>query len=398
MKVLLINSVCGIRSTGRICTDIAEVLEKHGHQCKIAYGRETVPEKHQKYAVRIGSSASVKLDGLLTRLFDDAGFHSVAATKKFIKWIKAYDPDIIHLHNIHGYFLNIKLLFDYLKEANKPVIWTLHDCWPFTGHCTYHEFAGCDKWKTGCYACPQKKEYPASILFDNSARNYKKKAKIFNSVDKLHFIAISDWISRQKAASYLKDKPVTIIHNGIDLQQFCPTESNFKEKYGIADKRMYLGVSSFWDLRKGIDTFLELSTMLEPNEVIVLVGGLTKSQLENLPENIIGIERTNNVQELAQIYSAADVFVTPTKEDNYPTVNMEAIACGTPVVTFNAGGSPEILSPKSGLVVPKGDIRALLAAIRSVDLDTETMVQDAQRFDKAEKYREYLEFYERCLQ
>ena len=150
MKVLMINSVCGIRSTGRICTDIAEELEKQGHDVKIAYGRETVPEKYQKYAVRIGTDLDVKLHGIKTRLFDRHGFGSKRATKKFIKWVEEYDPDVIHLHNLHGYYINIKILFDYLKKANKKVVWTLHDCWAFTGHCTHFDFVGCNKWKCKC--------------------------------------------------------------------------------------------------------------------------------------------------------------------------------------------------------------------------------------------------------
>ncbi len=397
MKVLQINSVCGIRSTGRICTDIAEILERHGHQCKIAYGRETVPEKHQKYAVRIGSNLGIKVDGLLTRLFDNAGFHSVPATKKFIKWVKEYDPDIIHLHNIHGYYLNLPLLFKYLKESGKPVVWTLHDCWPFTGHCTYFDLANCDKWKTGCKNCPQKKEYPASILLDNSENNYKRKNDLFNSLDNLQFIAISDWIAQQKEQSYLQSKPITVIHNGIDLTQFTPTQSNFRKDHSIENKRMYLGVCSFWDRRKGFDTFLKLSEMLRDDEVIVLVG-VSEEQLQVLPGNIIGIKKTNSVQQLAEIYSAADVFLNPTIEEGLGLVNIEAISCGTPVVTYNSGGSPECISEKCGVVVPKGDIDALLGEARRISFPAEQVVSEAQRFDKNKKYEEYLQLYERCLE
>ena len=171
MKVLQINSVCGIRSTGRICTDIAEELERQGHICKIGYGRETVPEKYQKYAVRIGNDLSVKFDGLKTRLLDNAGFNSYFATRKFLKWVKEYDPDVVHLHNLHGYYINLKLLFRYLRETGKPVIWTLHDCWSFTGHCSHFDLAGCQKWRTGCESCPLTKAYPASFGRDRSKKN-----------------------------------------------------------------------------------------------------------------------------------------------------------------------------------------------------------------------------------
>mgnify|MGYP000231854880 FL=1 len=157
MKVLMINVVCGIRSTGRICTDLAIALEKQGHEVRIAYGRETVPEQFQKYAVRIGTDLDVKLHGIKARLFDRAGFGSRKATEKFIEWVKKYDPDIIHLHNIHGYYIDVERLFKYLRTCGKKIIWTLHDCWSFTGHCVYFDYIVCDKWKNGCFYCPQKK-------------------------------------------------------------------------------------------------------------------------------------------------------------------------------------------------------------------------------------------------
>ena len=175
----MINSVCGIRSTGRICTDIASELEAQGHQVKIAYGRENVPEQFQRYAVRIGNDLDMRLHGVKARLLDASGFGSKSATKRFIKWVKDYDPDVIHLHNIHGYYINIEILFNYLKNSGKPVVWTLHDCWAFTGHCAYFDFAGCEKWKTGCYGCPLKKSYPSSILIDRSKKNYIQKKRLF---------------------------------------------------------------------------------------------------------------------------------------------------------------------------------------------------------------------------
>lgn len=396
MKVLQINSVCGIRSTGRICTDIAEVLEQQGHECKIAYGREYVPEKYERFAVRIGSDFTVKTDVIKTRILDNAGFNSAKATKKFLSWVKEYNPDIIHLHNIHGYYIHIGLLFDFLRSFGKPVVWTLHDCWAFTGHCAYYDFAGCEKWKEQCHNCKHKGEYPSSLLLDRSKQNFSKKSATFNSLDKLHFVAISNWIAQQKESSFLRSKPFTIIRNGIDLNNFKPTKNKFKEKYSIEDKKVFLGVASFWDRRKGFDTFIRLSQMINKDEALVMVG-LNKEQLKSLPENIIGIGRTNNVQELAEIYSAADVFINPTREDNYPTVNLESLACGTPVVTYNTGGSPECIRPINGEVVPKGDIDALLKAARSIQLDRERIVRDAQRFDKTKKYIEYIEFYERCL-
>ncbi len=396
MKVLQINSVCGIRSTGRICTDIAEVLEQQGHTCKIAYGREVVPEKYKKYAVRIGNELNVKIDGIKTRLLDNAGLNSAQSTKRFINWVKEYDPDIIHLHNLHGYYINIRVLFNFLKSFGKPVLWTLHDCWPFTGHCAYYDYTKCDKWKTACSDCAHSDRYPKSILLDRSKKNYQQKKELFNSIDRLHFIAISNWISQQQQQSFLQKNPVTVVHNGIDLEQFKPTPSAFREENSIAGKRMYLGVASFWDRRKGLDTFIKLAQMISDDEVIVLVG-LNDEQIKTLPPQIIGIKRTNSVAELAAIYTAADVFLNPTIEEGLGLVNIEAIACGTPVVTYNTGGSPECVSENSGIVVPKGDIDALLSSARAINLNAENIVEDAQRFDKNKKYMEYLNLYERCL-
>lgn len=340
MKVLMINSVCGIRSTGRICTDLAEVLEQQGHECKIAYGRETVPEKYQKYAVRIGSDFDVKIHALQSRIFDNTGFGSKKATERFIEWVKEYNPDVIHLHNIHGYYINIEVLFNYLAEADKPVVWTLHDCWTFTGHCAYFSYVGCDKWKNGCNHCVQKKSYPASNLLDRSCQNWLDKRELFTKVKKMTLVTPSKWLVGLVKESYMGKYPVEVIPNGIDLDAFKPTPSDFREKNGFVGKKIILGVASVWDKRKGFDDFIELSKIVDDNTRIVLVG-LSKTQLKNLPQNILGIERTNSTKELAEIYTAADVLFNPTYEDNYPTVNLEAQACGTPVVTYRTGGSVE---------------------------------------------------------
>lgn len=357
MKVLMINSVCGIRSTGRICTDIAETLEAQGHTCKIAYGRESVPQKYEKYAVRIGADTGVKIHGALSRVFDTSGFHSRRATKKFIKWVKTYDPDVIHLHNIHGYYLHIGELFKYLKTCGKKILWTLHDCWAFTGHCSHFDFVGCEKWKTGCYQCSQKKRYPASLLCDRSKKNYRLKKKWFTGIDNLTIITPSQWLADIVKQSFLGEYSVEVVRNGIDLNVFKPTESDFRVRYGLQDKKILLGVTSTWEERKGLADFLKLAQMVDENYAIVLVG-LNEKQMQGLPKNVIGITRTNSTKELAQIYTTADVFLNLTYEDNYPTVNLEAQACGTPVITYRTGGSVESVPPEN--VVDKGDLRAVL--------------------------------------
>lgn len=394
MKVLQINSVCGIRSTGRICTDIADILTQNGHDCKIAYGRETVPEKYKKYAVRIGSDLSVKIDALKSRIFDNAGFNSKRATKKFIKWVEEYDPDVIHLHNIHGYYINVEILFDYLKRSNKPVIWTLHDCWSFTGHCSHYDFVGCEKWKKiSCSNCPEKKSYPASLFCDNSAKNIVKKKKCFTGLNNLTIVTPSNWLADQVKLSYLKDYPIKVIYNGIDLDVFKPTPSDFRKKYGLEDKKIILGVASTWTERKGYNDFLKLSEMLDDNYKIVLVG-VSPKQLKTLPANILGITRTENTTQLAEIYTAADVFFNPSREETMGLTTVEAIACGTPVVVSNFTAIPEVVGENSGIVCQELEFNAIKSAILGVlNCDYPYILFDAEKYKKLTQYNKLISVY-----
>lgn len=357
MKVLMINVVCGIRSTGRICTDLATALEAQGHEVKIAYGREEVPEKFQKYAVRLGSDLDVKLHGVKARLFDGCGWGSKRATKKFITWVKEYNPDIIHLHNIHGYYINVEVLFNYLRTCGKKIIWTLHDCWAFTGHAPYCEGANCERWKTGCHDCPKLNEYPVSLM-DRSKENWERKRTLFTKIPNLTLVTPSKWLANLVKQSYMTEYPVIVIHNGIDTTVFKPVDStDIRKKLGIRQKKVILGVASIWDARKGLEDFIKLNELLTDEYIIILVG-LSGEQVEKLPEGMIGIRRTDSVHELVQLYSMADVFVNPTYEDNYPTTNIEAIACGTPVITYDTGGSGES-ARLYGSVISKGDVNKI---------------------------------------
>lgn len=356
MKVLMINSVCGIGSTGRICTDIADELTENGHECKIAFGRKAAPERYQKYAYRITSDGGVKINALKARLFDNEGFNAAGATKKLISFIEEYNPDVIHLHNLHGYYLNVEVLFDYLKKADKKVVWTLHDCWAFTGHCAYFDYPECDKWRENCGNCGRLNDYPKAII-DRSERNLAKKREIFRGVKNLTVVTPSKWLAELVKQSFLGEYLIEVINNGIDTAVFRPTESNFKEKNGLSGKKIILGVANIWDARKGLGDFISLSKKISDDYRIVLVG-LDEKQLGMLPENILGITRTSSAKELAEIYTAADVLFNPTYEDNYPTVNLEAQACGTPVVTYDTGGSGESV-PKEN-VIAAGDVDAFL--------------------------------------
>lgn len=389
MKILMINSVCGIRSTGRICTDLATELENLGHDVKIAYGRESVPEQFEKYAVRIGTNLDVKIHALRARMCDESGFGSKKATEKFIKWVREYKPDVIHLHNIHGYYINIEILFDFIKkEFNGKVIWTFHDCWALTGHTPYCDTVDCYKWKTGCFSCPLKKQYPRSLI-DNSKRNWEKKKKIFNGGKNLTIVTPSRWMKSLVEKSFLSSYKVEVINNGIDTNVFHPIQSSFKDEYEIKDKTMLLSVATSWDDMKGYSDFIRLSKKISEKYKIVLVG-LTKKQLSELPSTIIGIERTSSIQELVDIYNAADLYLNLSYCENYPTVNIEAMSCGTPVLTYKTGGSVEIIKEYGGYIVDKGDLNKIVNILNSKDRIISVDNFDEEKNDNRFMLKQYI--------
>ncbi len=378
MRVLLINVVCGIRSTGRICTDLAIALEAQGHEVRIAYGRETVPVQFQKYSVRIGSERDVTLHGIKSRIFDASGFGSKAATNSFIEWVKRYDPDVIHIHNIHGYYINIKILFEYLKNSGKKIIWTLHDCWAFTGHASYCDAVNCTKWMDGCFHCPNIHEYPSSFI-DRSYSNWCNKKKVFQGVPNLTIVTPSQWLAQLVEKSFLNEYPIRIINNGINTEVFQRRQNAIKEEYNLSEKIVILGVAAIWNKRKGFDDFLKLKSTLDSEKYGFILIGLNQEQLAKLPNGMIGFKRTDSTERLAQFYSAADVFFNPTYEDNYPTTNLEAIACGTPVITYKTGGSPES-AELYGVAVEKGDLESVgriidnLGSLHKQEADLSTTV------------------------
>lgn len=364
MKIVLVNSVCGVGSTGHICMELAEEVYRHGGEAKIAYGRScSVPDEFSPNVWRIGTDWDNRLAMISSRIFDNHGFSSRKPTKRFIEWLQDYDPDLIHLHNIHGYYLNLEILFDYLKQCGKPVVWTLHDCWPFTGHCAYFDYVNCDRWRTGCHNCPQKTAYPSSILVDRSRKNYKLKQKSFGGVDKMTLVTPSAWLAETVGQSFLHAYPVRVIHNTIDTQLFKPTPSTLRKQYTLERKKIVLGVSMGWPAHKPLRYLLQLADDLGPDYQVVLIG-LNKKQIAGLPQNVLGLERTASAVELAAWYTAADVYANTTMEDNYPTVNLEAQSCGTPVVTFRSGGSAEGIMDGYGIAVERGNQEALRQAVR----------------------------------
>lgn len=367
MKLLLINSVCGIGSTGKIVARIADEYISQGNEARIAYGRsDVVPEEYLPISYRIGSAWDLNLHALSSRLFDNHGFGSRLATKKFLNWASKYNPDILWLHNLHGYYINVEMLFAWIKSRPQmQVKWTLHDCWAFTGHCTYFDYCGCNKWKTQCKNCPQIHKYPTSLLTDNSERNYMRKKKLFVGVKYMELITPSLWLASLVKESFLKYQ-VSVVRNTIDTSVFKPTSSEFRLKHKLLSKRIILGVASAWNERKGFCDFLKLRSLLNAQYEIVLVG-LNEKQIKNLPVGITGLRRTKSPEELSEIYTSADIFFNPTYEDNFPTVNLEAEACGTPVVTYNTGGSSETIRLAKSVVIPRGNIELASHVIKSFD-------------------------------
>lgn len=363
MKTLLqINTVVNRGSTGRIAEEIGNLAMDAGWNSYIAYGRN--PGYSNSNLIRIGDVFDCYWHVLKTRLFDKHGLGSKKATIQFVEEIKKISPDIIHLHNIHGYYLNYSILFKYLFEANIPIVWTLHDCWSFTGHCPYFDFVNCNKWKFQCGNCIQRKKYPVSWFTDRSKLNYVEKKKSFNQPGNLTLVPVSNWLNNLLKCSFLSNNDSVVIHNGIDLDTFYP-RSSIKDKLGLQNRFVILGVANIWEERKGLDDFIQLSREVTSDVIIILIG-LSKKQMRVIPPNIIGVERTDSVNQLAEFYSSADIFLNLTKEDNFPTTNIEALACGTPVLTYRTGGSVEAVTPEVGFVVDQGDIGSILAAIQVV--------------------------------
>lgn len=353
MRVLLINSVCGVKSTGRIATDIADDYISKGHTCRIAYGREQVPEKYKAIAYRIGNDFDVYVNAFRSRILDNEGFNAKRQTKRFLEWAEEYNPDLLWLHNLHGYYLNVEMLFEWIKSRPQmEVKWTLHDCWAFTGHCAHFTMAECYKWKILCESCKQKTIYPSSILIDASEQNFIKKRECFCGIKKMTIITPSKWLANIVKQSFLKEYPIEVQHNRIDKTIFKPTPSDFREKNGLENKVIILGVATAWSLNKGLNDFIELSKLLNPKYKIVLIG-LNEKQIKTIPNSIICIPKTNNMQQLAGIYTAADIHLSLSREETFGLTIVEALACGTPAIVYKGTAGEEVAEANGGIVVDR---------------------------------------------
>lgn len=393
MRVFQINAV-SYGSTGRIMFQLADALETSEGQALCTAGFTWKQCSRPDFFIT-SNIVEKTVHTWLARFTGRIGCFSRRATRRLIKKIDSFQPDVIHMHNLHCWFVNLPMLFSYLKIHHIPVVWTFHDCWPFTGHCPHFIGIGCEKWKDGCFSCPLHRAYPQSYV-DASKTMYRLKKKWFTGVENLTIVTPSRWLGGLVQESFLKEYPVEVIPNGIDLQVFRPRKNNIKACYGIEGKHLLLGVSYAWDNKKGLDVFLQLQKRLGDDYRIMLVGTDERTEKQLSPE-IIPIRRTESRQKLAELYSAADVFVNPTREDNLPTVNMEALACGTPVITFATGGSPEVADETCGVVVPCNDISALEAQIRRLctqkPFSEEACVKRAAAFDQIIPIQRYLALY-----
>lgn len=368
MRILMINVVCGVKSTGRICANLAKKLDRQGHTVKIAYGREKVPETYKKYAVQIGNIVDVNINAIQCRLLDNAGFGTRYYTEEFIKWAKKFDPDVIHIHNIHGYYINVEVLFNYLKQCDKRIIWTLHDCWAFTGHCYHFSYIKCDKWKTGCNHCPQKTLYPCSYLIDASMKNYRKKKELFTGIPNMELQVPSKWLGNLVEKSFLKEYKYSVVPNTVDDKIFRPVKSNIKNVFKIGNKKMILGVASRW-YHKGLYDFHRLAELIDNRFIIVLIG-LSPKQIRMLPYGIKGYLPINDVKTLVEIYSAADVCVSMSKEETFGMTTLEAIKCGTPTIVYKNTACQEVAEEYGGVAVEQ-NVYDVWKAIQEICLEME---------------------------
>lgn len=400
-KIFYISGAINFGAPGRIVEQTGLLAQKHGYEVLVAHSsRNENPTQLPHFAITTKYQEMFHAIG--AKFLDLHGLLNTKQTKVLVERIKEFKPDIIHLHNIHGYFCNFKILFEYLDSIDTPVVWTMHDCWPFTGRCFHFVGVNCYKWKTGCYDCKAEAGYTVSKYVDRSKSLYALKKRLFSSVKNMTIVPVSDWQAAFLKDSFLKNHSIHTIHNGVDLEKFRPMDGNhLRKKHKIGGKFVLLGVASPWNTRKGLDDFFKLNEMLPHDGFTIILVGLKPEQVKKLPEGVIGITRTENQQELAEYYSMADCFVNLTYLDTFPTVNLEALACGTPVLTYQTGGSPEAIDEQTGVVVEQGDLKRVVSALYSMKckpLSSDLCRKRAEKyFDKNKCFEEYINLYDSLI-
>lgn len=396
VKILQINAVYGFKSTGIIVKDIEKLLNDNSHTVYVAYQTALNPPPN---SYKIGSRLDYKLHALYARVFGRQAYASRCATKGLIKYIKRISPDIVHFHNLHSNYINLNMLCDFLAKRKIPTVITMHDCWYFTGKCTHYAAVKCDRWQTTCGNCPQNKAEQPSLFFDCTAKVLKDKTDHLNKLKNLTLVGCSEWVATEARKSLLKNATIKTVYNGVDTSIFKPHDSNFKEKHSLNNKFVILGIADKWclDINKEAVTRI----ISENIDAQILVIGCTQAQKDYFKSynNVLCLDYISDRQELADIYAASDVFVNLTHADTLPTVNMESICCGTPVITYNCCGSPELIDSDSGFVVEENDINTLLLKIKQIK-DTPLLfdVKEKQKkFDKNTCYNRYLDIYNSLL-
>ena len=395
MKLVQINFSQNVGSTGKIAEQIGELAIARGWESYIVSGRQINTSK--SHSIRVNNRLELLWHIFFTHFADMDGLCSYFATKRLVKQLKKLSPNIVHLHVIHESYINYPVLFKYLKEANIPVVWTFHDCWALTGHCPHFDYIGCDKWKTECHNCPCSKNFKKLEFFIRARSNHQLKKQYFDSLNKLTIVPVSDWLEGLVRQSFLSSKNICTIKNGIDLQVFKPSPSNIRERLNATDAFVVMGCAGNWGKMKGEDDFLEIARR-HPDWVFIMVG-IAQDKLKNLPQNVHGVAFTKGQKELAEYYSAADDFLKLTYQDTYPTTNLEAIACGTPVLTYNTGGSPESISKDTGIIIKRGDIEAAIGALKEIEQKGKIVFSAKCRkyaenyFSNKEKFQQYINLY-----
>ena len=364
-KLLQINVDATNGSNGGVARYIGDLVYDKGWESYLFYGRNSIASKTSKI-FRIGNGIDIIMHGLESLLLGNHGLASRRVTKRLIRKIKEISPDIIHLHNIHGYFLNYKILFDYLNNSSIPVVWTFHDCWPFTGHCAHFVTKKCNKWQDHCMECPLIHSYPKSLVIDNSFKNFDIKKELFTSNSNITITTVSEWLGDLVKQSFFKDKPIEVITNGVDHNVFRYRDpSRIRNQYDIQNDIVLLGVASTWTKEKGLEDYIKLSKKLPDSFKIILIG-LSESQLNHIPANIIGVKRTSNLDELVEFYSACDISLNLSYQETFGLTTIEAMSCGAPCIVYDTTASPELVTNETGVIVPAGDINKLYDAILQI--------------------------------
>jgi len=398
MKVLQINAVYGRGSTGTIVRDIERLCFQNGIDCFVASPDKAVSKSRNGYI--IGNVMDHKLHALLCRIHGKQAYFSRLATRRFLRYVDGIKPDVVHLHNLHSNFINLNLLLSYLAEHDIRTIVTLHDCWFFTGGCFHYTAAGCDKWLSDCRNCPKKDADTPSVFSKRSARILADRKKYFSAIPRLVVTGVSDWMTGEGRKTFFGKRECLTIRNGIDLNVFKPTPSDFRKRLGLEDKFIILGPASKWLLPVNRPVLDYFAANMKSDEVLFLFGAC-QGGADGLPGNVCLYGYSTDREELAALYSMADVFANVSREDSLSLINVEAQACGTPVVTFDQTGLRETVNGVNGFCVKAGNARELYRAVqrlRELSVDKDAVREFvSEKYESGKTYKSYRDIYEKTI-